>query len=741
MSKIQNLLSGWNVSGKKLLSTDTRENRYKPVDVESAATRAKAVTNESAPNNNGWAIPLHSPNEPRISDEYVVWRPDSRTIGWKDAGFGINGTTRFADVEDIENTIIGHRMRFWSPEAISPEDVDFDLPPDQIPPLERGTSESKEEFFKDLESFVREERDTAKESNWEKYTDLGFSNAVKRNYASGPFVPLGRGVGKFEAEGFKYQLAEEDGGDDVDLRDEHSLFRNSLVIVDADVESDSFPFPAELVGVYDQNVVLQPDWNEIENQNVVEKQLTDSGPDIWLSPLLNPVPYNRQLKAIKQVRSDKSKSDLITGNRNLKFTTNEYALPDPEIELNEYQRQAVVWSDSAHDLVCIHGPPGTGKTRTLTAYVQHAVSKGKSVLVTAHSNQAVDNLLVGDSSPGNPEKDTLHELAQNQESEITIARVGSNTRNTVVQKNYLKNSHERADIVAATTSGASQFDQNKFDVAVVDEATQASRPSTAIVLNCAQKLILAGDHKQLPPFSADETMQEEDLHISLFEYLLEQYGDEPTVLLQTQYRMNHQIAEFPNQAFYDGQLKTNDRNYDWDISGLKPLIGIDILGEEEQESHGKSKYNLAEAEAAAKQVKLLVKNDIDPSDIGVITAYSGQKSKIKSALHQIGITHPRKVAVDTVDSFQGGEREAIIISFVRSNPDGYSGFLEFPDVGPRRLNVALTRARKRLVLIGNWETLGTVAPHRDSQNSCADLYDSLANHIRERDLMLSGGTS
>lgn len=746
MTNLSSLLTGWSSKGRQLLSANTQAQQYEPVDIESTVERVREVTDQQAPNRKGWAIPLHEPDAPTVSGQYVVWRPESSTIGWFDSRFGINGTERFAKAEDLADTVIGHRLRFWAQgEQLSPEDVDFELPPGSIKPQSHVSSEAQNQFFADLTSFVKEEKNTARQSNWKSYTELGLEEAISREKATGPFIPLGKGEGQFGAEGFKYQLASDEDDEheideDIDLRDEYGLFRGTQVIVDAETESDVFPIPAKLAGLYDLTIVISPDWSKIENRGVVEKHLAESGPDIWVSDLLNPVPYDRQLNAIQQVKNTRAKRDLITGDRALRFSTNTFALPEPEIDLNEYQHQAFVWADSAKDIVCIHGPPGTGKTRTLTAYVQHAVSAGQRVLVTAHSNQAVDNLLVGDSTLDEPEADTLHDIAQTGDSDLTIARVGSNTRSSVVQEHYMGVSPSRANVVAATNSGASKFNQDEFDVAVVDEATQASRPSTAIVLNCAEKLVLAGDHKQLPPYSADETMQDEELHISLFEYLLDRYDRACSVLLRAQYRMNHQIAAFPNKAFYDGELETAERNHDWSISDLKPLMGVDIQGTEQELSYGKSKYNLKEAEAAAKQVKLLGQNGVSPDDIGVITAYTGQKAKITAALHDIGIDRPNAVTVDTVDSFQGGEREAIIISFVRSNDDGYSGFLEFPDVGPRRLNVALTRAKKRLVLIGNWDTLSTVAPHRTPDESCAELYAALAEHIRDQNLMLTPGS-
>ncbi|MEF8824767.1 MAG: AAA domain-containing protein [Halapricum sp.] len=403
--------------------------------------------------------------------------------------------------------------------------------------------------------------------------------------------------------------------------------------------------------------------------------------------------------------------------------------------MNEYQELALLWADAADDVLCIHGPPGTGKTRTLTAYVRHAVSRGQSVLVTAHSNQAVDNLLVGDSTLDEPEPDTLHSMAQ--EEEISIARAGSHSKDRVVGSHYVGESVSNADVVAATTSGASKFDKNSFDVAVVDEATQASRPSTAIVLNCARKVVLAGDHKQLPPYCADESMLDEDMHISLFEYLLGRYDDEISVLLKKQYRMNEEIAAFPNEAFYSGELETAAQNAHWAIDDLKPLMGIDIAGDEKRDRVGNSIANEAEAEAVAKQVKLLAISGVASEDIGVISAYRGQVRELRKRVNELDIEDSHRVTIDTVDSFQGGEREAIVVSFVRSNSEGRSGFLEFPEEGWRRLNVAVTRSRKRLVLVGDWNTLGTVAPHRQPDESCAHVYANLAEHLRETDRMLS----
>jgi len=721
----------WDLSEGELFRREVQDGRYKAVDIRAAAEAAHGVLNLEAPEMNGYVVPLHSQNGEELTNEYVVWREESETIGWFDPQYRGFGGPRSKPASELSQTIIGHRMRFWV--RADQSDHDFDLPTSRVSPGDTLTEDERSAFFDELVNFIERQRTATRTSNWETYSEVGLETAIKRGQAIGPFLFVAGG-GQSKESRYIFQYEEEQDEDDVDLYDKGLYPKNNCILDVAN--SDTFPVPATILEIEDESITLQLDWDKIEETTAVRKQLQSPQTEVWISELLNPIPFERQTSAVTQVRESPSKSQLITGSRPATFQPRAFAIPDSDVDLNTYQQKALIWADAASDLLCIHGPPGTGKTRTLTSYVQHAVRNREKVLITAHSNQAVDNLIAGDSTLEAPEPDSLHEMAQDPDSRISIARVGSNTENRVVEENYLNTPHSEATVVAATTSGASKFDPNTFDVAVLDEATQASRPSAAIVLNCAEKLILAGDHKQLSPYCAGEDMQEEDTHISLFEYLMDRYGDGVSVFLRKQYRMNEEIAAFPNQRFYDGLLETADRNKEWTVDGLKPLIGVNIDGVEQRESQGNSVYNRDEAEAAAKQVKLLSNSGIHPTDIGVITMYSGQKRKIYTALSQVDSSLARGVTIDTVDSFQGGEREAIIVSFVRSNDRGNSGFLEFPEEGKRRLNVALTRARKRLVLIGNWGTLGTVATHRSVEDSCADCYQALAEHLRKRDRML-----
>jgi hypothetical protein len=734
---IVDLFEDWNPERAELVRSDMGQDGYPAVDPEAAAQEAVEKLGIKDPRGPGYLIPLFAEDAPEPSDEYVVYRPEWGQFIWYDTETG-HGDQRFTSCSKFQRHKIGHRLRFWL--SVSELNLDdSELPDEQVSPSDPLTDAEQDAFFDDLRGFVQREMEAQRESRWEEYEDLRLKTAISRRNAAGPFVSIGRGETRDGVMAFHYQLVEDEESDsEPNLRDDESLFNDDVCILDSPDVSRGLPMEVKLEQVNDATLALVPRWETTDASGVVEKYLQEDGIDVYLYKLLNPVPFDRRLEAIGSVSRDEKKRGILTGTRSAHFTVNRFAAPEPEIELNEYQMRALVWADSADDFVLIHGPPGTGKTRTLTAYVRHAVEMGESVLVTAHSNQAVDNLLVGDSTVEEPEPDTLHSMAQDQEVDLSIARVGDNSRSRVVQRHYMGVSAKRADVVAATTSGAAQFDANEFDVAVVDEATQASRPSTAIALNCAEKLILAGDHKQLPPFTADEESQEQEIHISLFEYLLERYGDEARVLLGRQYRMNELIAEFPNREIYDNELETADRNRAWSIDDLSPLMGINVEGPERRQSVGRSYYNKAEADAVAKQVELLLRCDVEPADIGVISAYTGQIQPIRNRVNALDFPDTHQVAVDTVDSFQGGEREAIIVSFVRSNDGGHSGFLEFPDEGKRRLNVALTRARKRLVLVGDWETLGTAAPHRSAEESCAPLYARLAEHLRSVEQMLEG---
>lgn len=276
---------------------------------------------------------------------------------------------------------------------------------------------------------------------------------------------------------------------------------------------------------------------------------------------------------------------------------------------------------------------------------------------------------------------------------------------------------EKAEVVLSTNSSAGWeiLDEVFFDVAIVDEASQATIPSVLIPISKAKKFILVGDHKQLPPTIFN--LKAKELEKTLFEELISNFPKK-SQLLNLQYRMNKVLMEFPNLEFYGGKIKSASGASNINLEDLKikrlnffdifdeilnpklPLVFLDTarIPEkfEKQREGSVSRENPLEAFLVKEIIERLFKMKIKPRLIGVITPYDDQVKLLRETLKE-------KVEIHSVDSFQGREKEIIIVSFVRANKEKEIGFLK--DL--RRLNVTLTRAKRKMILIGDSETLNS----------------------------------
>ncbi|MFM7619236.1 MAG: DEAD/DEAH box helicase, partial [Bacteroidota bacterium] len=264
----------------------------------------------------------------------------------------------------------------------------------------------------------------------------------------------------------------------------------------------------------------------------------------------------------------------------------------------------------------------------------------------------------------------------------------------------LANLIDQASIVCTTLVGSSsELLQNiQFNVCVVDEAGQALEPATWIPVSKSKRLILAGDPMQLPATVFSQEATRLGLNISLMERLIKM--GKKTHLLNTQYRMNDAIAAYSNTCFYEGKLLAHEKNAHWLVhSNIAPLQFIDTAGTGFNESVGDSGGSVKNDGEAMLILKLLeelqLSCEIQNLSISIISPYRGQVEKLSQVLTGWN------VQVDTIDSFQGQESDVVFISLVRSNDNGEVGFLS--DV--RRLNVAMTRARKCLRVIGDSSTI------------------------------------
>jgi regulator of nonsense transcripts 1 len=434
-------------------------------------------------------------------------------------------------------------------------------------------------------------------------------------------------------------------------------------------------------------------------------------------------------------------------------------------ELNHSQVFAVK-SVLQQSLSLIQGPPGTGKTVTSASIVYQLVKQNLGqVLVCAPSNVAVDQLTEKIHATGlkvvrlcaksreavsSPvEFLALHylvrQLAMSNQSELYKLQQLKDEQGELSsqdEKKYKaqKRATEReilksADVICCTCVGAGdpRLANFRFRQVLIDESTQATEPECLMPLVLgAKQVVLVGDHCQLGPVIMCKKAARAGLCQSLFERLVA-LGIRP-IRLQVQYRMHPCLSRFPSYTFYEGTLQDGvtkkersqaDLAFPWPVKN-KPMFFYNCVGQEEISASGTSYLNRAEAAICEKIVTHFLQAGVNPSQIGVITPYEGQRAYLVNYMQRNGSLRAqlyKEIEVASVDSFQGREKDYIILSCVRSNEHQGIGFLN----DPRRLNVALTRARYALVVLGNPKVL-----------SRQPLWNNLLVHFKEKECLVEG---
>jgi len=483
--------------------------------------------------------------------------------------------------------------------------------------------------------------------------------------------------------------------------------------------------------------------------------------------------------------------------------------PDPPSP-NDSQREAVRCALGADRLFLVHGPPGTGKTVTLTEIIAQEVRRGHEVLAAAASNVAVDNLLdnlvkagVDALRVGHPARTTptlrehtldyrieerpdyrksqacrkealeLIELRREftapsgrwrrgLEDEEILMRAEQHTgaRGVSAERmqemaRYLELSDridelfeacdrledravesllDDAEVVCTTnsTAGSDLLGGRDFDVIAIDEATQATEPSCLIPTTKGTRLVMAGDHRQLPPTILNRKAARKGLERTLFERLIGTWEETISRRLDVQYRMHRDIMAFPSERFYEGTLRAApaverhtledlaefrpgslESAYRGRLKGHPPVVWLDTTGLSDGERRREGSTSLSnprEVQVVGEVVEDYLRAGLSPQRIAVIAPYKDQVERLRERLPV------ESLEIDTVDGFQGREKDLVVVSLVRSNPEGEIGFLR----EERRLNVSLTRARRKLILVG------------DARTVCEQpLYESLRDYVDE----------
>ena len=463
----------------------------------------------------------------------------------------------------------------------------------------------------------------------------------------------------------------------------------------------------------------------------------------------------RALNVLINLEKGRSKDlrDIILGNKNPEFAK----LPNVHsVLLNDSQNEALNTIIAADDVAIVHGPPGTGKTTTLVESIKFLVADGKKVMVTAPSNAAVDHLTRSIANAGvsivrignlaKVEEDTtahtldvllsqdrdFKQIRELKKRASEMRKMGSKYRRSFGReeaeqrkllfqeaKNLNKEARElesyivnklidQAQVIACTLIGSThEYIRSKiFDVVVIDEAGQALEPACWVAILKAEKVVMAGDPFQLPPTVKSHEAERKGLTKTLLEKTIERL--QQISLLKTQYRMHKDIMSFSNLKFYNNALEAHESVAMRGIGGLFPSVEfIDTAGcgyAEQESEENSSRSNPEEAHLLMRHFNQLKLDLSDRSSVGVISPYRGQIDILSELFND-----EKMVTVNTIDSFQGQERDVIYLSLVRSNDRSEIGFLK----DYRRMNVAMTRARMKLVVIGDSATLGNDSFYSD----------------------------
>ena len=522
--------------------------------------------------------------------------------------------------------------------------------------------------------------------------------------------------------------------------------------------------------------------------SIGSEQVTVWSPELIAHPRLidrydNSIVHVRTLQnLLRWLQADPHLRELVAGIRRPRFNTT--TVP-PRAYFNAEQNQAVERAMQAQDYLLIHGPPGTGKTSVIAEIVKHLCQQGQRVMLAAFTNQAVDNMLKRLDAEG------FHDYIRlGHERSVDNAIKYQLLKNLVEQKQSNDPLQEagsvrallrKTPVVASTTatwssdaytpSHSNRVEDNhenaflQFDVAIIDEAGQLTVPAILGALRFAKRFILVGDEKQLPPLVLSKEATEKGLANSLFSILKHLDDDymkhhlhavSACVPLQVQYRMHKTICEFASRTFYERKLIPDQsvahrvlvptraksasiaeaRSITQAIDAAFPMVFLDVRGDREG-----AKTSNAEARTVCEVVTALFARGILPEDIGIIAPYRAQVANLRRHLFSTAGLSPwrfltsqssqdiTKLSVDTVDRFQGGERAVIIMSFATTTTPAVESQLRDHLTDPHRLNVALTRAQRKLILVGCAPALEELPIFRRLLTYCREMNSVISHSV------------
>jgi DNA replication ATP-dependent helicase Dna2 len=478
---------------------------------------------------------------------------------------------------------------------------------------------------------------------------------------------------------------------------------------------------------------------------------------------------------LRWLQADTHMRGLVSGALRPRFNAQQVA---PRADFNDEQNLAVARALQMRDYLLVHGPPGTGKTSVIAEIVKRLCQRGQRVLLAGFTNQAVDNMLLRLEREGihdyirlgherSVDEAVLPHLLQN------VSYPQASNGGAPLTSVEIRELMRRSPVVASTTATWSSdkyipaprdarpgSDDTlwQFDVALIDEAGQLTIPAILGALRFARRFILVGDEKQLPPLVLNKEANEQGLGESLFSQLKQldgeamQVGEQAVsacVPLRVQYRMHETISNFASRQFYRDQLHPHVSVARRRLNLLTPLLGgqsergailqalsverpmvfLNVRGERSAMPETEVKLSNAEARAVRETIAGLLARGVHEDEIGVIAPYRAQVANLRRHLFSddldsgwTALPSDTPLSIDTVDRFQGGERSIIIISFATTTTPPIESQLREHLTNPNRLNVALTRAQRKLILVGNAAALDGLPIFHQLLAYCRELH-------------------
>lgn len=518
--------------------------------------------------------------------------------------------------------------------------------------------------------------------------------------------------------------------------------------------------------------------------NISSEEVTIWSPELITHPTLidrydTSIVHVRTLQnLLRWLQADLHLRGLVSGTIQPRFNTT-ITVPS-RVDFNSEQNLAVERAMQMQDYLLIHGPPGTGKTSVIAEIVKRLCQQGQRIMLAAFTNQAVDNMLKRLDTEGfhdfvrlGNERSVDNTISDRLLKKLVEQKQGDH-RVMEMQQERLQDVYQllqHVPVVASTTAtwssekyapstlnGIHENAPLQFDVAIIDEAGQLTIPAILGALRFTKRFILVGDEKQLPPLVLSKEAAEAGLAESLFS-MLKQIDDDyrkndnltisACVPLKTQYRMNKWISHFASKVFYDGQLiphttvahrileipisqpalSAETPSIARAIDPFLPIVFLDVHDE-----YGKLKISDAEASTVREVVAGLLMRGIAQEEIGIIAPYRAQVANLRRHLFSDdqatgwqALSFDTPLSIDTVDRFQGGERSVIIMSFATTTTPEVESQLRDHLTNPNRLNVALTRAQRKLILVG-------CAPALEE----LPIFQRLINYCRGLNTIISG---